>query len=168
MTDELRFCGHHVAMPYACFSSRYPSLFTAPATGGDDDDVLTFHTVEQYTLYRKARLFGDAAAAVYIMAVQAGEPPCGQCVRGFDRATWQANARAIVAEGCWHKFSQNPRIAQILLSTGDRPLVDASPASVCVDVGQCLQEVRRRLLSLRPPASTGTTTAVRRPDTAPT
>lgn len=48
---------------------------------------------------------------------------------------WDAGCDAVVERGNWLKFGQNERLTRILLATGDKQLVEASPNDriVCID-----------------------------------
>lgn len=54
----------------------------------------------------------------------------GRKVRNFDHKLWDENKSRIVEEGNWWKFTNSKEKAQLtemLLATGDRELVEASP-----------------------------------------
>lgn len=111
------------------FSNFHPSVFTV--------DGRTFHTAEQYIMYRKALTFGDQASAERILA--AGSP--GECkrlgrhVRPYDDAVWAGVREEVAFDACWHKFSQHARLAEGLLATGEALLVEASPSDAIWGVG---------------------------------
>ena len=51
----------------------------------------------------------------------------GRKVKGFDVAIWNEHRSSIVIAGNVAKFSQNKRLAEFLLSTKQKILVEASP-----------------------------------------
>ncbi|KAJ5987337.1 N-glycosidase, partial [Penicillium sp. IBT 35674x] len=51
----------------------------------------------------------------------------GRQIPDFVHCAWEAERYAIVLEGSYLKSSQNENLEQILLATGDRELVEASP-----------------------------------------
>jgi ribA/ribD-fused uncharacterized protein len=51
----------------------------------------------------------------------------GRKVRGFDAKLWNQEAKNIVKRGCLLKFRQNKEMCEVLLSTGHKKLVEASP-----------------------------------------
>ena len=51
----------------------------------------------------------------------------GRKVKDFNIDIWEENARKIVTQGCFLKFTQNPKLLEILLDTKDDILVEASP-----------------------------------------
>lgn len=51
----------------------------------------------------------------------------GRMVRDFDARLWDMKKSQVVVNGNLHKFGQNPKLRDFLLSTGDKVLVEASP-----------------------------------------
>ena len=104
-----------------CLSQWHASSFT--------DDEHTFATAEHYMMWRKATLFDDRATAERVLA--APDPKAakqlGRQVRNFDQATWEANRSRIVVDGNTLKFAQHDDLRTVLIDTGDRVLVEASP-----------------------------------------
>lgn len=92
----------------------------------------------------KARLFGDAPTADRIRA--AGSPKqakeLGRQVSGFNEALWNDAKLEIVVEGNLQKFAQNPSLADFLLQTGDKVLVEASPVDRIWGVGLAADDTR--------------------------
>lgn len=120
----LFFWGHKEAegpASKACLSQWYPSAFQAEGA--------QYRWAEQYMMAQKALLFQDQETAWRIM--EAGHP--GECkklgrkVRNFDGAVWDRHKSAVVIQGNYEKFSQNPELGQFLLATGRRVLAEASP-----------------------------------------
>jgi ribA/ribD-fused uncharacterized protein len=172
-SDPLFFYGHTKG-PYAFLSQHYACTFTAPplsfpkattssptnpdASTGTDAQLLTFHTTEQYMMYHKALLFGDASAASQIMQTRnpSAQKALGRKVRGFDDEVWKAHRERIVEEGNLWKFrngvsdveareggegegdgegGKEKGFKERLLETGDRELVEASPRDRIWGVG---------------------------------
>ncbi|MCL4156008.1 UNVERIFIED_CONTAM: hypothetical protein GTU68_011559 [Idotea baltica] len=77
----------------------------------------------------KARLFGDAEILEKILI--APDPKTakslGRKVANFNDNIWKQNARELVTNGNFAKFSQNPELKTFLLGTGNSVLVEASP-----------------------------------------
>jgi ribA/ribD-fused uncharacterized protein len=107
--------------PEAPFSQWYPARFEL---GGH-----IFNCAEQYMMYGKALLFGDAEIAAEIL--EAASPKqhkaLGRKVRHFAEPAWKAQREQIVADGSRAKFTQNPELRQALLDTAGTELVEASP-----------------------------------------
>ena len=135
VTDKyIFFFGYEGESPYVCFQQWFPSPFTAPLEslgdkGRNAGDVFEFPTTEHYMMYRKAMLMGDAEVAKKIL--DATHPSAakrsGREVRDFDLDLWTKNADQVVEEGNWHKFRQNEDLREVLLGSGDREIVEASP-----------------------------------------
>ncbi|TGJ86552.1 hypothetical protein E0Z10_g2238 [Xylaria hypoxylon] len=119
------------------------------------DKSKIYLTAEHYMMHHKALLFGDAEIAATILEATSPRDVknLGRAVRGFDPAIWERERERIVTEGNWCKFSLpvledaeeeevrswklgNGDAAQtmttasfrhVLLATGTRELVEASP-----------------------------------------
>ncbi|MGW0811267.1 NADAR family protein [Nonomuraea sp. NPDC002799] len=104
-----------------CLSQWWPVEFS--------EDGHVFASAEHYMMAHKAWLFGDEESAARILA--AGRPgeakTLGRTVRGFDEERWNAQRFAIVARGNTAKFGQHAELADFLLGTAKRVLVEASP-----------------------------------------
>ncbi|KAF2661153.1 DUF1768-domain-containing protein [Lophiostoma macrostomum CBS 122681] len=92
----------------------------------------TYRTAEMYMMVQKAALFGDSKIAAQMLKTQDPKThkALGRKVRGFDEGVWESNRLRIVTEGTYHKFTTATNAAQLrtmLLATGDRELVEASP-----------------------------------------
>lgn len=85
--------------------------------------------MEQFMMEQKAELFGDKEIRQQILESRLPDQikSLGRKVRGFDQALWDQAKYPIVLNGNWCKFSQNRRLRDFLLSTGDSVLVEASP-----------------------------------------
>ncbi|KAH0542704.1 hypothetical protein FGG08_002939 [Glutinoglossum americanum] len=112
--------------PFGCFSQWYQKPFTEPQESGES---VTFETAEQYMMYHKAILFDDPSIATQILGARTGrkQRALGRQVHDFDESTWSKNRSRIVQSGNLLKFSQDEELKRILLETGDREIVEASP-----------------------------------------
>ncbi len=104
-----------------CLSQWWPVPFTV--------DGATYPSAEHYMMAGKARLFGDAAAAMRIRgaADPAEAKALGRAVAGFDAGEWTRHRFDIVVAGNLAKFGQHDDLRQYLLDTGDQVLVEAAP-----------------------------------------
>lgn len=104
-----------------CLSQWYECKFTV--------DGVEYHTAEQYMMAQKAILFKDDEILQKIMSADnpAVYKSLGRQIRNFDSKIWDENKCKIVVSGNMAKFSQNPKLLDFLLKTGDRVLVEASP-----------------------------------------
>lgn len=82
-------------------------------------------------MYHKAILFDDNEIAneIAIEPTSSKQKALGRKVRGFDSKKWNAERENIVEEGHWWKFTQPKEgdLRKMLLETGERLLVEASP-----------------------------------------
>lgn len=90
-------------------------------------------------MYRKAILFNDQEIAdkVLLEPVPSKQKALGRKVKGFDNKTWNGVREKIVEEGNWWKFTRPKEgdLRKMLLETGDRLLVEASPYDKIWGVG---------------------------------
>lgn len=103
---------------YGGFMSQwYPSQFSG------------FNCAEQWMMLMKAIYFGDLESVEKICKTSnpAEQKKLGRKVKNFDPIRWNDVARDIVFAGNLLKFTQNEGLKQMLLDTGDRILVEASP-----------------------------------------
>ncbi|KAI0436248.1 DUF1768-domain-containing protein [Xylaria telfairii] len=121
------------------------------------DPAKIYATAEHYMMHQKALLFADAEAAASILEATSPRDvkALGRAVRGFDQAVWERERERIVREGSWCKFTlpvdeegegkgegertwslgdgasaptmRAASFRDVLLATGDRELVEASP-----------------------------------------
>jgi ribA/ribD-fused uncharacterized protein len=104
--------------------------FTSPFTvSSPPSEPLSFLNCEQYMMYHKAVLFHDEAVAKEILAEEDPKnmKALGRRVAGFEETVWDARKFDIVVEGNRLKFTQNEELKTLLLATGDKLLVEASP-----------------------------------------
>ena len=99
-----------------------PSIF-------EDEDGNEFPTAEHYMMYQKAILFKDDVIADLILTEKspAKVKKLGREVENFDVGVWNSKSLEIVKCGNYLKFSQNKDLCDLLLSTGEEELVEASP-----------------------------------------
>ena len=104
-----------------CFSQWFESAFTV--------DSITYKTAEHWMMAHKALLFGDTR--IFEQIIQCNKPgeakELGRSVMGYNDETWNENKFEIVTKGNIHKFNQHPKLADFLLKTDNRILVEASP-----------------------------------------
>jgi ribA/ribD-fused uncharacterized protein len=103
------------------FSQWYPASFTV--------DNIEYKSAEHWMMACKAKLFQDDVIFQKIIAAEkpAEVKELGRSIRGFDPKQWNNHKFNIVKTGNIHKFSQNEKLKNYLLATGDRILVEASP-----------------------------------------
>ena len=100
-------------------------------------DGITYNCCEQYMMHQKALTFGDTETAELIMANKnpRDQKALGREVKNFDKAKWDAVCIGIVYKGNYAKFSQNVELADELLATGNKIIVEASPYDTIWGIG---------------------------------
>eukprot|EP00549_Striatella_unipunctata_P016436 CAMPEP_0118688966 /NCGR_PEP_ID=MMETSP0800-20121206/9210_1 /TAXON_ID=210618 ORGANISM="Striatella unipunctata, Strain CCMP2910" /NCGR_SAMPLE_ID=MMETSP0800 /ASSEMBLY_ACC=CAM_ASM_000638 /LENGTH=201 /DNA_ID=CAMNT_0006586277 /DNA_START=146 /DNA_END=751 /DNA_ORIENTATION=- len=96
----------------------------------EDEHNNEFFCSEQYFMYHKAILFGDDDMAKKILEEKASPLKCkkyGRQVTPFDAQIWTKKSFSIMVNGLILKFGQNDDLREILLSTEDRLVAEASP-----------------------------------------
>ena len=85
----------------------------------------------QTRMYHKAIEFNDQEIAdkIALEPEPYMQKALGRKVKGFDGKKWNAKREKIVEDGNWWKFTQSKEgdLGKMLLETGDRLLVEASP-----------------------------------------
>ena len=93
----------------------------------------------QLRMYNKAIVFDDQEVAEKIaLEPEPGKQKAlGRKVKGFDNKIWNAKREKIVEDGNWWKFTKSKEsdLRKMLLETGDRLLVEASPYDRIWEVG---------------------------------
>jgi ribA/ribD-fused uncharacterized protein len=129
----LCFWGHSKSASGAVTKSCLSQWFVAPFKL----DNVIYATAEHYMMAEKARLFDNHELIKEI--VQSSHPKkakaLGRKVTGFDNAVWNQHRVDIVVSANLAKFSQNQALADFLLKTDKRVLVEASPADKIWGIG---------------------------------
>lgn len=129
----LLFWGHRArpdgTLGASCLSQWWPTRFTV--------DGQSFRSAEHYMMWRKAELFGDSRSASDVLRATspAQAKAIGRRVQRFDEATWAAHRWDIVVAASVAKFGGEPALHGFLQGTGNRVLVEASPADRIWGIG---------------------------------
>jgi len=101
-----------------------------------------YKTAEHFMMAEKARLFNDVNAEKAILkSNNPGEAKRhGRNVIGFNDEVWLKERFRIVVEGNKTKFSQNEALAEYLIATGKRVLVEASPVDKIWGIGLAVDD----------------------------
>lgn len=130
--EKLFFWGHteHGSkVTKACLLNFYPCEF--------EFNGKTFNFSEQCFMYQKAMLFNDFNVAEQILnetdvrKIKA----LGRKVKDFDNELWDKHKEDFMYNACYAKFSQNDKLKDFLLSTGNREIVEASPVDSIWGIG---------------------------------
>ena len=113
-------CFHNPNEENGYLSNWYPAAFTM--------DGITFSSMEQYMMYRKAVCFGDVKVAEQILATEdvAEIKALGRLVSGYDESLWNGVRQIVVYEGLLAKFLQNPDLRKQLKETGSAVLAECA------------------------------------------
>lgn len=106
---------------YGCFSNWYESVFKYAGK--------SYCHVEQFMMYHKVMMFGREDLGEQIMSTKdphTCKKIAGQRFPEFNQEIWEETCYHIVKRGIKAKFSQNEKILQILLDTGDALLAECS------------------------------------------
>lgn len=103
----------------------------------DTQTGIPYNCSEQFMMQKKALLFSDYDIAEKIMSknLPGDQKALGRQVKGFDKTVWDQQARQIVYEGCYYKFTQNKDAYDYLMGTDGCYLVESSPTDTVWGVG---------------------------------
>lgn len=108
-----------------------------------DGPGMDFNCVEQYMMAQKAHIFMDMDSLSKIM--KAKEPfeqkALGRQVKNFSQPVWAKHARDVTYNGIYAKFSQ-PDMKEIILSTGNKCIVEASPFDKIWGIGLGIDDTK--------------------------
>jgi ribA/ribD-fused uncharacterized protein len=134
---------------YGPMSNFWPCKFT--------ENGIEYNCSEQYFMAHKAKLFNDTYTENEIMKVNSPkfQKRLGRTVANFNQSVWDSNCEVIMIRANRLKYSQNPELKQMLVNTGNKEIVEASPYDPNVEyktkwkgenkLGKCLMVVRDEL-----------------------
>jgi ribA/ribD-fused uncharacterized protein len=98
---------------------------------------LKFHNSEQAFMYEKALYFSDKEIAQKILENDNPRTAkdLGRKVKNFDIESWSGASYDYMIDVCYAKFKQNKDLGEILLSTGNKTIVEGSPYDKIWGVG---------------------------------
>lgn len=113
-------CFHNPNEENGYLSNWYLSSFTI--------NNITFSSMEQYMMYKKALQFDDVKTAKEILSKKdvAEIKALGRKVSNYDDSTWNGVRQIIVYQGLLAKFSQNEELKEKLKSTGNFTLAECA------------------------------------------
>ena len=134
-------CFHNPSEDYGFLSNWYLSDFQI--------DGITFTSMEQYIMYKKAICFKDENIANQILAeknvVKIKE--LGRLVSGYDEHIWNGVRQIIIYEGLLAKFSQNEFLKGRLLDTKNSILAECAVKDRIWGIGLSLTDPKRLIPS---------------------
>lgn len=118
-------------------NDKYVFFWSGPFSNWDkgefsmsfDDILFKFNCSEQAMMLLKAWRFGDTEAIAKVMKEKdpREQKKIGRAVKNFDEANWEKFALEKFPTVLRAKFEQVPGYEKILLDTGDKTIVEASP-----------------------------------------
>lgn len=132
---------HNPDEPYGFMSNWYLSDFSV--------DGIDFTSMEQYMMYRKAMLFGDAAIAAQILGTNdvAQIKALGRMVSNYNDSVWNGMRQVIIYKGVLEKFRQNEDLKAKLLETGNNILAECAVRDQIWGIGLSMTDERRHDLA---------------------
>ena len=87
---------------------------------------IDYHSSEQFIQHQKCKLFNDIESEQRILQTETAFEckSIARDIRNFDRERWKQNAKASCTLGLLAKFEQNPILAKLLDSTGNKTIVE--------------------------------------------
>ena len=107
------------------------------STPFQDDTGQIFPTAEHFMMVAKARLFGANHTATDILSSESPgrAKALGRQIISFDQTIWEKKREQIVLQGNMFKFTRNTHLADYILRTGNKILVEASPIDPIWGIG---------------------------------
>lgn len=96
-----------------------------------------FPTAEHELMYRKAEIFNDKNSMLKIREASTPDEAkkIGRQVSSFDEKTWKMYRYDAVYQTVLNKFKQSKELLKLLLSTGDRYIVEAADYDTIFGIG---------------------------------
>lgn len=115
------------------FSNWYPVEFSMDTPYGEQ----RFNCAEQAMMFFKAKMFGDERAADLIMRSPSPrqQKALGRKVENYNDDTWHGSSVQIVSDILVAKFSSDDYLYGILVRTGSKTIVEASPYDTIWGIG---------------------------------
>lgn len=106
---------------------------------------ITFSSMEQYMMYKKALQFDDVKTAKEILSRKdvSEIKALGRKVSNYDDSTWNGVRQIIVYQGLLAKFSQNDELKEKLKSTGNFTLAECAVKDCIWGIGLSMTDEDR-------------------------
>ena len=130
-------CFHNPTEENGYLSNWYPSRFVMHG--------ITYSSMEQYMMHRKALCFHDGEIAGQILQTDdvAQIKALGRAVKCYDDHHWNSIRQIIVYEGLLEKFGQDPELQRQLLDTGDAVLAECAVRDRIWGIGLSMKDPDR-------------------------
>lgn len=130
-------CFHNPNEDNGYLSNWYLSKFTV--------DNVTFSSMEQYMMYKKAVCFRDKDTADRIFATNdvAEIKALGRLVADYNESYWNGVRQIVVFEGLIAKFSQNEDLKKLLKATENAILAECAVKDRIWGIGLSMKDPER-------------------------
>ena len=130
-------CFHNPSEENGYLSNWYPSRFSV--------NCITFSSMEQYMMYKKAVCFGDKDTADKILATNdvAKIKALGRLVANYNEKYWNGVRQIDVFEGLLAKFSQNEDLKKQLKATENCILAECAVRDKIWGIGLSMKDPKR-------------------------
>ncbi len=130
-------CFHNPNEDNGYLSNWYLSKFTV--------DNVTFSSMEQYMMYKKAVCFRDKNTAEKILATNdvAEIKALGRLVADYNESYWNGVRQIVVFEGLIAKFSQNEDLKKLLKATENAILAECAVKDRIWGIGLSMKDPER-------------------------
>lgn len=135
--EEQIICFHNPEEENGYLGNWYLSQFTCHG--------ITFSSMEQYMMYRKAQCFQDKEIAKQILQTDdvAEIKKLGRAVSNYEESLWNGVRQIIIYEGLLAKFSQNDELKEMLLDTKDATLAECAVKDRIWGIGLSMADENR-------------------------
>lgn len=130
-------CFHNPDEDNGYLSNWYPSDFIV--------NGVSFSSMEQFMMYRKAICFCDEVVAAQILETSdvAKIKSLGRQVANYDESMWSGIRQIVVYEGLLAKFSQNKDLKEELQATGNAILAECAVKDCIWGIGLSMNAPER-------------------------
>ena len=132
------FYGHKPEKIGYWMSNFWPCIFK-------DEEGITYNCSEQYFMYKKADLFDPENTKLKNQILTETDPhkikAYGRKVKNYDDNRWTQCSFQVMFEANFYKFTQNSDLANKLIMTGNKTLVEASPSDGKWGAGKSAKQI---------------------------
>lgn len=130
-------CFHNPEEENGYLSNWYVSEFSV--------DGISFSSMEQYMMYKKAVCFNDFDVAEKILGLMDASAikALGRQVKNYNDSYWSGIRQIVVYQGLVEKFTQNEELKKLLIGTGDSALAECAVKDRIWGIGLSMKDPDR-------------------------
>ena len=136
--SHILFYGSNDSNPYKEFSDFYMCNFI-------DDNGNLYNCSEQYFMKKKQELFDPANLTTAKSIMESNDPSkiksFGRKIKNYDDNIWNSTRYNVMYDALKFKFSHNNNLKHILLSTGNKIIVEAAARDKIWGAGMTAQQI---------------------------